>query len=84
MQPNPHLSGEHVLAVSYSARVTQTKPRTRPETQEVLSWRREQLERAGYEHDLAQQISESDADLHQAIRLVRQGCTPQLAAQILL
>jgi hypothetical protein len=65
--------------------VTQTKNRARPEMlEEVLTWRREQLERGGYDRDLAEQLAQSDADLHLAVRLVKRGCSPELAARILL
>jgi hypothetical protein len=65
--------------------VTPTKQRTRPDVhEEVLAWRREQLERAGYPTELAQKVAQSDADLHVAERLIEQGCTPELAAAILV
>jgi hypothetical protein len=65
--------------------VTPTKQRVRPDIlQEVLIWRREQLERAGYTPELAADLAQSDADLHTAMGLLQQGCSPQLAAQILL
>ena len=71
--------------MGYTRYVTQTKQRTRPDVlEEVVAWRREQLERGGYEAELADQIARSDADLHQAVRLLKQGCTPEIAAQILL
>ena len=50
----------------------------------VASWRRESLERAGYEGELAERIARSDADLHRAVALLEQGCPPELAADILL
>lgn len=50
---------------------------------EVRAWRRETLARAGYPDELAGEIAESDADLHQAVELLAQGCSPELAAQIL-
>ncbi len=65
--------------------MTQTKQRTRPDVlEEVVSWRREQLERSGYETEIADQIARSEADLHQAIKLLQQGCPAETAAQILL
>ena len=71
--------------MGYTRCVTPTKQRTRPDVlEEVVAWRREQLERGGYEAELADQIARSDADLHQAVRLLKQGCTPEIAAQILL
>jgi hypothetical protein len=70
--------------LSYIAGVTPTKQRTRPDVQEeVLAWRLSQLERAGYPAETAEQIARSEADLHVALRLLAQGCTPELAAAIL-
>jgi len=71
--------------MGYTRGVTQTKQRTRPDVlEEVVGWRREQLERAGYETEVAEQIARSDADLHLAVRLLKQGCPAETAAQILL
>ena len=39
---------------------------------------------AGYPVDVAERIADSDADLHEAVELVEQGCVPDIAAQILL
>jgi hypothetical protein len=50
----------------------------------VKEWRLGVLLDAGYSVELAWQIAGSGADLHVAVELVEQGCTPQLAAQILL
>jgi hypothetical protein len=50
----------------------------------VAQWRLETLERAGYDHELADRIAHSDADLHRAVALLERGCSPQLAAEILL
>ena len=50
----------------------------------VQSWRLHVLIEAGYPIDLAERLAESDADLHDAVELVDQGCTPEVAAQILL
>jgi hypothetical protein len=65
--------------------VTPTKQRPRPDVLDsVVAWRRETLERAGFPAELAEQIALSDADLHRAEQMVRSGCAPELAAQILL
>ena len=40
--------------------------------------------RAGYPADIAEQIALSGADLRHAEEMLRNGCTPELAAQILL
>ena len=50
----------------------------------VQSWRLHVLIGAGYPIDLAERMAESDADLHDAVELIEQGCTPEVAAQILL
>jgi hypothetical protein len=51
----------------------------------VLRWRIEQLVRAGFRGVDAEALAErNDVDLHQAIRLLRDGCTPALALEILL
>jgi hypothetical protein len=57
----------------------------REETELVLEWRLEQLERAGYLGEAAAVLAERrDVDLHEALRLVAAGCPPELAASILL
>jgi hypothetical protein len=69
----------------YSSDVTPTKQRTRPDgLDEVASWRRETLIRAGYPAELAEDIALSGVDLRVAEEMLRKGCTPELAAQILL
>ena len=51
----------------------------------VESWRLHVLMEAGYSLPLAERIAQSDADLHQAVELVGpRGCSPDVAAQILL
>ncbi len=57
------------------------------ETEEdrVVTWRRQELERAGYGEEIAQMLSELRyVDLHRATRLLRRGCPPQTALQILI
>jgi hypothetical protein len=39
---------------------------------------------AGYPVHLAERLAQSDADLHRAIELVKQGCDATVAAEILL
>jgi hypothetical protein len=39
---------------------------------------------AGYPLPLAEKIAHSGADLHHAVDLVAQGCTPEIAAEILI
>ena len=55
------------------------------ESEKVERWRAEALEKVGYDlisaHELAMR---PDIDLHLAIELVENGCSPDLALQILL
>ncbi len=50
----------------------------------VESWRLHVLIEAGYPVPLAEKLAHSEADLHQAVELLRVGCQPELAAEILL
>ena len=55
------------------------------ELERVERWRAEALERAGYASDEARELAARlDVDLHEAIDLVERGCSPELAARILL
>jgi hypothetical protein len=54
------------------------------ERTKVQSWRLHVLIEAGYPIELAERVADSEADLHEAVDLVEQGCTPEIAAQILL
>ena len=59
--------------------------REETEMQRIESWRSEELERAGYSREQAATIAaRHDVDLHVAVDLVRNGCTPDLALLILL
>jgi len=58
-----------------------------PETEleRIEQWRAEELERAGFEPRAAATIAaRHDIDLHRATDLVRKGCAPELALEILL
>ncbi len=58
-----------------------------PETSErskVESWRLHVLIEAGYPLHVAERLAASEADLHQAVELVRSGCAHATAAEILL
>jgi hypothetical protein len=58
-----------------------------PETSErskVESWRLHVLIEAGYPLSDAERIAVSEADLHLAVELLGQGCSPETAAEILL
>jgi hypothetical protein len=55
------------------------------ERDRITRWRTEELERAGFEPRAASLIaSRWDVDLHHATDLLRAGCSPELALQILL
>ena len=66
--------------------MTTAETNVRPSEQELVErWRAEELERAGYPADLAEELStRTDVDLHRAAELLKQGCSPELAVQILL
>ena len=58
---------------------------TQSEQERIERWRADELERAGYEPAAASLLAgRFDVDLHYAIDLVRNGCNPELALQILL
>ena len=55
------------------------------EIERIERWRAGELERAGFEPAAAAMLaSRMDVDLHYAIDLLRAGCEPELALQILL
>jgi hypothetical protein len=54
------------------------------ERAKVESWRLHVLIEAGYPLPLAERVAVSEADLHRAVELIRSGCEPQTAAEILL
>ena len=55
------------------------------EEQRIESWRMEALERAGYDRRSAAVLAcRKDVDLHQAVSLLQNGCSPRLALEILL
>jgi hypothetical protein len=55
------------------------------EEHRVLTWRRQELERAGYDEHIAQMLSELRyVDLHLAMRLLRRGCPAETALKILV
>ena len=56
----------------------------RDEQAKVESWRLHVLMEAGYPLRLAEKIAHSDADLHHAVDLIRQGCSTETAAEILI
>jgi hypothetical protein len=55
------------------------------EADRVEHWRHEKLARAGYDAESALVLAAShDVDLHEAVNLLKRGCTVDLALQILL
>jgi hypothetical protein len=55
------------------------------EAERVERWRAEEFERAGFEPDTAHILaSRLDIDLHGAVAMIERGCSPALAAEILL
>jgi hypothetical protein len=55
------------------------------EMDRIEQWRHEELERAGYDAESALVLAAShDVDLHDAVDLLRRGCSIDLALQILL
>jgi hypothetical protein len=54
------------------------------EQSKVESWRLHVLMEAGYPLPLAERLAGSEADLHRAVELVSQGCSPETAAEILI
>ncbi len=54
------------------------------ERSKVESWRLHVLIEAGYPLGLAERLAASEADLHVAVELVRNGCGHATAAEILL
>ena len=55
------------------------------ELSQVERWRIDELERAGYDPRAAMTLAaRHDVDLHRAVDLLRNGCSPELALRILL
>jgi hypothetical protein len=65
------------------AETTET-PIWHDEPARVESWRLHILLEAGYPVHLAERLAGSEVDLHVAVELVRRGCSPNTAAEILL
>jgi hypothetical protein len=56
----------------------------RPPDDATVTWRRNQLRRAGVEPALAERLAgDAERDLHALLDLVDRGCPPALAARIL-
>jgi len=59
--------------------------RARATDDEVVSWRREQLRRAGCRRFEAEVLArELKVDLHEAVELLERGCPSRIALKILL
>jgi hypothetical protein len=55
------------------------------EQERIERWRADELERAGFDRQAASTLAaRADIDLHVAIDLLRAGCRPELALEILL
>ena len=64
---------------------TKIHVRTATEQERVIGWRLEELQRAGYGATVARRLARATSvDLHTAVNLLRNGCSPQTAARILL
>lgn len=62
-----------------------TETRVGTEIERIERWRAEALERAGYSPEAARELAARlDVDLHLATDLLLQGCSQDLALQILL
>lgn len=48
----------------------------------VFEWRRQRLRALGYPSNAATRLALSDVDVHELERLIRRGCSPELAARI--
>jgi hypothetical protein len=66
------------------AETTETPIWNENEPAKVESWRLHILLEAGYPVHFAERIAGSEVDLHIAVELVRRGCAPGTAVEILL
>ncbi len=66
------------------AETTERPVETENEQARVEGWRLHVLIEAGYPLSLAEKLAVSGADLHAAVDIVRRGCDPVVAAEILL
>jgi hypothetical protein len=62
----------------------QTIDHPQSEPEKVESWRLHVLIEAGYPLPLAEKLAHSEADLHRAVELVRNGCGFETATEILI
>jgi hypothetical protein len=66
------------------AEATETPVWREDEQSKVESWRLHVLIEAGFPLPLAERLAVSEADLHTCVQLVRKGCSPVTATEILL
>jgi hypothetical protein len=66
------------------AETTETPVEFGGEQAKVEGWRLHVLIEAGFPLPLAEKLAASNADLHTCVDLVRRGCNPVTAAEILL
>jgi hypothetical protein len=66
------------------AEMTETTIEHESELAKVEGWRLHVLIEAGFPLPLAERLAASDADLHTCVDLLRQGCEPVTAAEILI
>ncbi len=66
------------------AETTETPVWRENEPGRVESWRLHVLLEAGYPVHLAERLAVTEVDLHFAVEILRQGCEPVTAAEILL
>jgi hypothetical protein len=66
------------------AEATETPVWREDEQSKVEGWRLHVLIEAGFPLPLAERLAASEADLHACVELLRQGCSPVMATEILL
>jgi hypothetical protein len=66
------------------AEIIETSVETVNAQAKVEGWRLHVLIEAGFPLPLAEKLAASGADLHTCVDLVRHGCAPETAAEILL
>jgi hypothetical protein len=64
--------------------MTEIAEHDQTDREKVAGWRLHVLIEAGYPVHLAERLAHSEADLHRAVELVKQGCEATVAAEILL
>jgi hypothetical protein len=66
--------------------ITQPQEREEPNVEQtkLMSWRKDQLRRAGFTDILVDVLATSDADLHSVLDLKKAGCPDGLITDIVL